>query len=754
MLGSFSFFCEAQEMSLSGTVRDSLTKEELPGVSVYAGNFGTSTDERGHFVLLVPDTTHFFHLSYIGYEAKKVAIGNSRTFQIYLRETSQFLDPVVVSAGKQGEKESQTTVSISTIQPYLIQNKITTNIQSALNQVPGLTSTDGQANIRSGSGWSYGTGSRVNVLVDDMPMLAAGTGQALWSYFPIENVKQVEVIKGSSSVLYGSSALNGVINIRTDWPGNKEIVSASLYAGVYDRPPNASWKWKPASETFLTKSGGHVLYGKGNDRYQYVFSINGLIDEGYRMGDQDKRLRVSGKTRFFSKDKKWSYGVNGNLLYGRTGSFLLWESYKMAYTSLDSLYGLNTSQRINLDPYLQYHGKNADHFIQNRWFNVVNAIGEVKGQPNQSNKTQSIYTEYRMKWKLWQKQGLLINLGLVNMYGESNASMFQGIRTQQNQAAYIQADYKKGRWSLSAGVRYEHYRLEQYKEGKPVAKAGANYRLAKATWLRASFGQGYRFPVVSESYIRTSAGPVTIYPNSDLKSESGYSAELGIRQGFRKGAWRMVLDLAAYRMYFQNMMEFTFAQWGTFNDPLFGLGFKSVNIGPSLIQGFEVTLSGEWKFKQHHLKFFGGYTYSDPVNLDPDYVYANPQGIPFTYKSTSSDTTGKILKYRNRHLFKMDVQWENTRLGAGISYRYASQYEAIDNAFQSPPISLFVGGVAESMAATRKGNHTVDIRLFYKVNSDWKISMAINNVFNAAILTRPCNMAAPRNMYIQISYKY
>ena len=53
------------------------------------------------------------------------------------------------------------------------------------------------------------------------------------STIPLENVEQVEVIKGASSVLYGSSALNGIINIRTARPGLTPKTRFMAYVGVY-----------------------------------------------------------------------------------------------------------------------------------------------------------------------------------------------------------------------------------------------------------------------------------------------------------------------------------------------------------------------------------------------------------------------------------------------------------------------------------------------------------------------------------------
>lgn len=745
-----SMTASAQVRQIKGRVLDSLTQEPLSFVTVFSCvQVAGVTDESGNFTLAVPDSCRQLTVSYLGYLPKVIPVSDS-FMTIRLTTASRFFEPIVVSAGKQEQREVETTVSIASIQPYLIQNRITSSIENTIQQMPGVTSVDGQANIRSGSGWSYGTGSRVAVLVDGYPMLASGTGQAHWSFFPVENVEQVEIIKGSSSVLYGSSALNGVINVRTAWPGNREKISASLYSGFYGTPPNPSWRWQ--GDRLLSRSGGHVLYGRGYERMQYVVSLNGLVDEGWRMGDEERRIRGSWKTRFLSKDKKWRYGINGSVQSGRTGDFLLWENYNLAYTSMDSSYALNNAVRIAVDPYLEYHHADFDHYLFLRYYKVENRIEQLEGEPDQANKTASVYGEYRFTWKKWQKTGWLYNLGLVQQYGESQATMFLGRRLNQNAAAYLQADYRKKRWNISLGARYEYYRLESYKQTKPVVKAGVNYRAAKATYLRASFGQGYRFPVVAESFIRTSAGPVNIYPNENLKAEAGYSLEVGVRQGFQtKGGLSLMADLAFYRMYFENMMEFTFGQWGTFTDPLFGLGFKSVNIGPAVIQGYEIALTGGGKWKKNDIKAILGYTYSDGRTVDPNLEYANSNGQSYTYAGSSSDTTGRILKYRNRHLIKGDLQWERSRWGAGVSYRYASRMEAVDEVFL---LEAFFAGVTASREANKKGDHVVDLRLFYNITSDVKVTFVVNNLFNEEEITRPFDVQAPRNFSCQLSYKY
>ena len=59
----------------------------------------------------------------------------------------------------------------------MIDSKNCITLADVIRNAPGVQLTDGQLNIRSGSGWSYGTGSRVLVMVDDMPILSADQGE-------------------------------------------------------------------------------------------------------------------------------------------------------------------------------------------------------------------------------------------------------------------------------------------------------------------------------------------------------------------------------------------------------------------------------------------------------------------------------------------------------------------------------------------------------------------------------------------------
>ena len=208
---------------INGKIIDKKTKEPLIGVNVLlSGGGGTATDFNGDFSLKLDkssDKKYNITFKYIGYKSYNniylIDDNEQKTINISLEQDSEQLKTVVISAGRFEQNLEEITVSMEVMKPSLIENKNTTNIETAIDQVPGVNITDGQANIRGGSGWSYGAGTRVLVMVDDMPLISGDAGQAQWSLIATENINQVEIIKGASSALYGSSALNGVINIRT-----------------------------------------------------------------------------------------------------------------------------------------------------------------------------------------------------------------------------------------------------------------------------------------------------------------------------------------------------------------------------------------------------------------------------------------------------------------------------------------------------------------------------------------------------------
>lgn len=229
-----------QTGTLKGNVVDDDSKESLPGATIQLLkklSKGTSTDVDGNYTLQLDSGSYKIICAFVGLLSDTFDIdispGRTTELNIKLKPIAKMLETVVVSSGKFEQKLEELTVSMEVIKSDLIRNKNSTSIETALEQAPGVAIIDNDPQIRGGSGFTFGVGSRVAVVVDGIPLLSGDAGRPEWSYIPIENIEQVEIIKGASSVLYGSSALNGVINIRTAYPRSKPKTIVNYSAGQY-----------------------------------------------------------------------------------------------------------------------------------------------------------------------------------------------------------------------------------------------------------------------------------------------------------------------------------------------------------------------------------------------------------------------------------------------------------------------------------------------------------------------------------------
>ena len=409
----FVSFYTSKSQNITGTITDENTKEALIGVNVILSNTnGTTTNLDGEFTLNLKENEKTITFKYIGYETIVKNIEGKTNFNIRMKSASQQISTVVISAGKFEQKIEEITVSMEVISPSLIENKNTTNIQTAMEQVPGVNITDGQANIRGGSGWSYGAGSRVLVMVDDMPLISGDAGQVQWKLIATENINQVEVIKGASSALYGSSALNGVINIRTAFPKLSEIekhpsigyTKITTHFGVTDHAKRdvLNW-WGDNRQQFY---GTEFSHSRKIDNLDLTIGGNYFKDEGYREGETTDRLRWNLNSRYKSKQYTGlSYGVNANFLYQTTGSAIIWNGLDQAYIPLNNEITNTNGDTYNIDPFIQYVTENNTHNLKTRYLKVIND-NSTNGQDDaQDNESETFYSDYQ-----WQHNFKAINL--------------------------------------------------------------------------------------------------------------------------------------------------------------------------------------------------------------------------------------------------------------------------------------------------------------------------------------------------------
>lgn len=287
----FTHIAHGQSIEVTGTVTDANTREPLTGVVVILDDtVATTTDEKGLYHLKVKAGSHWLKMKMIGYKEYRRKFESvaheSLLMNVQLEISSTDIGTVVVSASKFEQKLNEVVVSMNVVKPKLIEDNNHVTIENAMEQVPGITLVDKQANIRGGSGFSYGAGTRVLLLVDEMPMLAADANDIKWSFLPVENIEQIEIIKGASSALFGSSALNGIINVRTSFPKSTPETKINFYGGIYDSPKDKAQRWWGKQDA-QTLTGLNFLHSQKVGNLDIVFGGQINNDDSYRKSDNE-----------------------------------------------------------------------------------------------------------------------------------------------------------------------------------------------------------------------------------------------------------------------------------------------------------------------------------------------------------------------------------------------------------------------------------------------------------------------------------
>jgi iron complex outermembrane receptor protein len=735
-LASFS-----QQAEIKGRVTDGMDGGPLSGVNILVDSTGAgSTDYDGNYMIRVSPGKHRVSFRFIGYQPSILNIepkaGEVMVHDIRLQSSMVELNTAVISASKYEQRLSDVTVSMEVIKPDFIEKQNTQQLDDALRLIPGVDVLDGQASIRGGSGYSYGAGSRVLLLVDDLPMLTGDVNDVKWNYIPVELIGQVEVIKGASSALYGSSALNGVINVRTATPGDLPETTVNVSAGLYTKPQRDELSWWWDGVPFF--GGIKVSHLRKAGPFDITLGINGFADEGYRTDNYMRYGRFTGGLRFNSpKVKGLSVGFHTSIQYQDISDFLLWtDADSGALVQNPVSVSQTDGVRFNIDPYVTYFDeKQGKHSLLTRYFKVTNNFPD---DPDKENGSDYFYGEYQYQRQFRNKLHWII--GTAASYTEGRSQLY-GDHTGSTMALFTQFDHRFfEKLSVSLGLRWEGYRMDQTEdESRPVLRAGLNYQAAKSTFIRASFGQGYRFPSMAEKYTATSLGSLNVFPNPELTSESGWSAEVGVSRGFNIGSWSNFIDLAGFWTEYEDMMEFTFGVYLPDSNSvptLDNLGFKSINIGAARITGIDLSINGNGKIGTTVLNYYAGYTYINPIDL-------------------SSDTLDdQILKYRYRHSVKGDVEVIVKKFNTGITLVYQSFMERIDPAFEEMILGQeILPGLKEYRAENDHGAVIFDFRFGWQVTPSSAISLIAKNIFNQEYMGRPGDIQPPRNISLQYIFK-
>lgn len=674
----------------------------------------------------------------------KMLLSEKEGMYVSCQEASlEDLEQVVFSAGRFQQKLTEVTVSMEIVKPRQLERTNVVKLDGILEQVPGVSIINGQANIRGGSGFAYGAGSRVLLLVDEIPMLSADASDIKWDFIPLENIQQIEILKGASSALYGSGALGGVISIRTQKPGLKPQTKFQISSGVFNRPPFPQWQFEKGIRPQFSLSFLHSRRWRG---WEIVVGGYTLQDKGYRFSEtyDNRRINLSLGKSF----KQWDFKISATGFSLKGGNFLFWTNLDSAYYPNQTTISYMDNRRMALDPYIRFRSKNQNHqyIFKGRYFltDNVNTTG-------QSSKGEMFFQEFQ--WQVNQKYRRFQwtqTSGYVHTLFSTRSPLIYGYHLGRNHAVFTQTDVKWKKLNINIGLRQEWNRVDmQNWQGQPVFRTGLSHAITQSTFLRTSWGTAYRFPSVAERFTFTRSGSIAIFPNPNIQSETGYSTELGVRQLLK---WKTVMayfDMAFFQTNYKNMVDFIFGYYPPVPGGLFNadyLGFQTQNVQNARISGVEISQGGEIKSRRRgHGWWVIGYTFIQPINADS------------TAQNLTKNDPDRFLRYRFRHQWKVNADWTFKKMAIGFTWRFQSHMLNIDSILEKPvpfTSTKIIPGVEEYRIAHDRGFGLLDFRISYELSKKFNLSFVIKNVFNTDYMFFPGNMGAPRLFVIQCNGKW
>ncbi len=334
LIFSATLVANAQNRTVTGTVLDETFGEPVPGATVLIKGTtrGVPTDLDGQFSIEVRPGDEILVISFVGYLAQEVEIGNQSNFEITLEEDIQSLEEaVVIGYGSQDKKEITSAV-VGVSPEDFNRGNVSNPAQLLQGKVAGLSITrpggnpNGGFNVRLRGLSTFGANSSPLIVLDGV------IGASLENVDP-NDIKSIDVLKdGSAAAIYGARGSSGVILITTTNQGANQdgrtnvtinsfgtldqatnlipILSAEDFVerGGTDFGSNTDWRQELISDALSYTTNASISGGFENTNY--MASVNYRNNQGIVNGVTNERLNTRLNLSQGAFDNKLRFNVN------------------------------------------------------------------------------------------------------------------------------------------------------------------------------------------------------------------------------------------------------------------------------------------------------------------------------------------------------------------------------------------------------------------------------------------------------------
>ena len=725
---AFAFFVPNKlNAQIKGKVIDAKTGKaiEAATVQVFPEMIYSITDSNGNFLIDNKQQNEKLEVRFLGYNVYtlKLKTDNKSLITIQLEPQINALNEVIVSSSRYEQKTNEVPVSNSVVTNEVIRKYNINRADELVERIPGISVLNSQINIRGGGGFSFGVGSRAMILLDNLPLLGSYANDIRWHFIPMEIIEQAEVLKGPSSVLYGSSALNGVINFKTLWPSKKSETRISTFAHQFDVPPkehvNIYGNDRPIGY------GMSVYHLQKIGKVDVVAGVNLLHDDSYRLSDFSNRARLTFKTRY-KPSEKFDIGFSTNFMQDSAGVFFIWKSDSLALRQRDDTIVSQVFKYYTIDPFVNWKiTKNLKSITRGRLYYHTDRMHFLEHLFMQDFKIKK--AEFKLS----------VGASYTKHQHYTKDTLFS-----TNLAYFSQLDLKYKKLFITAGIRLEEFNSNGVEKiNYPVKRIALQYKLPKNLTWRASLGEGFRAPALIEKYVSVTSNGITILPNENLKAEQSTAYETGIRWEINRPKSKSFIDVAVFSQKYTSMIEFSYGLYPSGKKLVYG--FKSENVSKAEINGIEWSFKNDiYLTKKSSLSFNGGYLYINPLDKR-------------TEPNTTSSNT-KYLKYRYHHLIRFEAAYTYSQFTISTFLKYNSAMLSVDNPWVKPipfTTQYLVPGINEYIKRHNKGDFIPDIRVGYQSKFGLSVNAIVKNFTNTSFTTVPGSLGPYRQFILQLNMR-
>ena len=602
--------CVYAQNTFKAVIKDSEKKELLMGVTaqVTGTTIATTSDENGQIILTgIPNGLQEIQFSYVGFAKRtdsfNFPLKDTTPIEILLSEQSEDLEEIVISS----TRSTRTIQNIPTRIEFIGSEELDEKGNMKAGDIRMLLAESTGIHVQTTSPTSANASIRIQgldgrytqILKDGFPIYSgASSGLGLLQIPPLD-LKQVEVIKGSTSTLYGGGAIAGLVNLISKTPTEERDLRFHLN-GTSGRGLDISGFY---GQKF--KKIGTTIFASHNR--------NGAYDPaqiGLSAIPQFERYVLNPKLFVYFNDKtKMNFGIN-TTIENRLGGDMLYIKGKGDNTH--QYFEENKTQRYSTQ-FVFDHTVNENSFVQFKnsvsYFNRNTAIPNYEFEGTQTATfTEASYTHSKEKSE-WVTG---VNIWTDNFKEKQITAFPLRDYTHTTFGAFVQNSFKATDWlQLEAGLRTD-YVIDYGAVFLP--RVSALFKIANGLTSRVGGGFGYKTPTIfTEESERIQYQNVMPINDKTNKLERSYGANADINYRTNIGDdWTFSINQLFFYTYLDNPL--------LLQNPSANL-YQFINSSGYIhTKGTETNV----KIGYDDLKLFLGYTFTDTRLIENGTTTENP----------------------------------------------------------------------------------------------------------------------------------